>query len=479
MVPWLWVIHHSTVKQAYWFGLLFGAVLFFLTTYWVNGFLTQINPDAPFRNGLLSTGYWLYVAHIPALLAMCTRWLSLTRNINSCVSFPLLGTLLFFFTPTVFPIEFSTSQINFTIALQAINLTGSIGLHWLILLCNSLLYQWLISGNNRQRSTEYQGWLLMTCWFLYGYIQLNSSQSLDTRLRIGLVQPNYPPSIAVAKPEQGYSNEFSPELEISQLLARQGAEIIIWPELRHTGFYQLPAVKNSIQQFLENNDVALWIQDLKENDGKIYNVSLLLENSGIRSEYYKQLRIPFGETLPFSDVPMVGTFLINIFSGFHTPIATQPQHNAFWFKGISMQAFICYEVSNARFINAYLRKKQKRPALLIFQSNNSWFGNSIQPALHRATGILRSVEQGLPGIHVINNGPSTITSPHGEILFTSARDVRRGYLIDVAFTQQPSATFFSRYPHVFISFIMLMTLMYSMKYFRPAGYGSAPTPTDG
>lgn len=465
MVPWLWAIHRGTVKQAYWFSVLLGVALLVMTTYWINGFLMTLNPDATFRNGFLSVCYWLYAAQVPALLAMIIRWLLLNRNISSVMSFPLIGTLLFFLAPTIFPMEFSTSQIHFPIALQAINLTGSIGLHALILLCNSLLYQWFIQRKNRNLAIECTGWLLIIFWFSYGYTQLNSTLPADTRLRVGLVQPNYPPSIAIPKAEQGYSQAFSPELEISQLLARRGAQLIIWPELRHTGFYQSPAVQHSLHQLVKNNNLALWIQDLKQYEGNIYNVSLLLDKSGVSGEYYKQLRIPFGEVLPFSSVPVIGSLLENIFSGFHTPIATQPQQHPFRFNGISMQPFICYETSNAIFINNQLRQQPTRATVLIFQSNNSWFGDSIQPSLHQATGMLRSIEQGLPGIHVINNGPSTVASPRGEMLFSSARDIRRGYLVEISFARQPSATFFSRYPYAFISLVMLITLLISVKYF--------------
>lgn len=463
LVPWLWAIHTGSLQRAYYLGLLFGLVLFALTTYWVRDFLHALNPSAVASNWLLASAYWIYAAQIPALLALGVRWLALHHNANGYIVFPLIGTLLFCYFPSLFPADFSTSQIEFPYALQAINITGTPGLQCVLLLCNCLIYQWCKHIYSQSIYTGYLGWLGVALWFLYGYAMLEREPVKNTRLSIGIVQPNYPPSIQVPDPEPGYSKAFSPELELSQLLAAQGAQLIIWPELRHTGFYDNPSVGASINQFTQTNSSYLWIQDLKEYDGKTANLSVLLHGGKVRGEYYKQVLIPFGETLPFSNRPFIQKAAGFIFSGFYTPISTLPPQGEFLVDGISVQAFICYEATDAFYINRQLQQRQQQgqhPALLLFQSNNSWFGNSIQPQLHRATAVLRSIEQGLPSVHVINNGPSTISLPNGKILFSSTQNVRRGYLSTLSFNAHPSPTFFSRYPYVFIAFMIVCLTTY-------------------
>lgn len=462
LVPWLWAIHTGTAARAYLLGLLFGLCLFATTTYWVQVFLNTLNPNTWIMDWLLAGAYWIYAAHIPALLALCTRWLMLNTTLSHCVSFALIGTLLFFAIPVLFPADFATSQTRFLIALQPISITGALGLHCLILLCNSLLYQWLKPDGNRNLYIEIAGCLVITIWFGYGYLKLRTPSETDAQLSVGLVQPNHPASLKIPEPERGYSRAFSPELELSQLLAAQGAQLIIWPELRYTGFFNNPEVKASIYQFLANKPVHLWIQDLKVEDTEVYNISLLLSGNKIQGEYYKQERIPFGEKLPFNNVPFLNELAMRFFKDFYTPIATDKQRGTFLVNGITAQTFICYESTKPFYINRYLKNHTQRPAFLLFQSNNSWFGNSIQPELHRSTGILRSIEQGLPSLHAVNNGPSTVTSKNGESFFSSSRNIRRGYLVDLSFQHNPSPTFFSRYPFGFISLIALLTLAYGV-----------------
>jgi apolipoprotein N-acyltransferase len=52
--------------------------------------------------------------------------------------------------------------------------------------------------------------------------------------------------------------------------------------------------------------------------------------------------------------------------------------------------------------------------------------------------ILRAVENRLPFVHVMNNGPSVVVLPNGRVLFQSQFREAGGYLVDVPYLRPGS-----------------------------------------
>jgi apolipoprotein N-acyltransferase len=79
-------------------------------------------------------------------------------------------------------------------------------------------------------------------------------------------------------------------------------------------------------------------------------------------------------------------------------------------------------------------------------SNNAWFGDSSMPRQHLGASVLRAVENRMPVIHVMNNGPSAVISGRGQYLFRSGYGERVGYLVDVPVPERRLATFYQVVP---------------------------------
>src|SRR5699024_5726599 len=80
-----------------------------------------------------------------------------------------------------------------------------------------------------------------------------------------------------------------------------------------------------------------------------------------------------------------------------------------------------------------------------------WFGESTQPLQHANMSILRSVENRVPMVHLINNGPSVATAPNGRVLARSSPFNQDELLVRMPFDPATGGSFFSRYPHLFLN----------------------------
>lgn len=474
LVPFLWALQRTSVAGAYGFGLLFGFILFLGITYWIAPFFSKIN-DWPLIAAFFLVGlYWFFCAQIFALLAMLLRLLQPRWVGAQWWALPVLGTVAFHQFPWVFAGDLSLTQSQFLLALQGLDITGALGLHFLILLHNGLVFSALCSpSRSRQdRLGRVIAWSLIACWFIYGVWSLQVWRAVEQSapiVNVGLVQLNEPPSVALPETEPGYTRAQSPALALSKLLAEGGAELIVWPEMRYVGF-EHPHVRAALQDFVDREQVALLIQGLLPESveateplrTEIYNSSVLLTPSGPELQVYRKGRlIPFGEHLPLPQHWWVSQTLLNkLFDGFFTPLSPGIENRAMSWQGPLFQPLICYETAHPDYVRQLFSAQDPAPQWLVVQTNDGWFGPSLQPRLHAVTGQFRGVELRRPVVHLINNGPSVYSGASGDRLFQSAADTRAAYLIEVRVPELASATWYSKYPLGFIGLVYgLMALL--------------------
>jgi apolipoprotein N-acyltransferase len=98
--------------------------------------------------------------------------------------------------------------------------------------------------------------------------------------------------------------------------------------------------------------------------------------------------------------------------------------------------------------------------VLLFISQDNWFGETTQPFQHRAMSVVRAVENRVPMIHLINNGPSVVTAPNGRTLVSTQAFSRAEVIADLRFSPASGGSLYSRYPHVFerLMFVALVLL---------------------
>ena len=202
-------------------------------------------------------------------------------------------------------------------------------------------------------------------------------------------------------------------------------DLIVWPETSY------PLLLSSIKMKENKNAIPIVIRTVaskmqsevffggydrvsnKINRGykSEYNSAFLVSKEGsFKNVYHKHRLIPFGEGLPFGPLnPFLSRYIKNISffaEGKNFPL----------FKTSNQSSFIsaiCYEILFSSFIRKYLNKVQDNPHFLINLTNDSWYGDTIEPFQHLFLSHWRAIEFNLPIIRMTNTGISSILLPDG------------------------------------------------------------------
>ncbi|WP_290577090.1 apolipoprotein N-acyltransferase [Ketobacter sp.] len=452
-VPWLWVCRQQSLWQRYGLGLAFGLGCYVTATYWVVDFLMLFKQYGGLRAVLWSALFWLYSAHLPALLAVALGWFEQRQGLsnqalsNQAVSnalrcelmvFPLLVVLLYAHFPMLFPSQLGESQSRFLLALQGVDRFGVYGLDAIIALVNMLLLRALLMGRSGYRAaSNWLGLMVVLAWFGYGALALPHWQqqvALWPRLAVGLVQPNEPPSVVPPPPYAGYSRAYPPAMEMSGRLVAAGAELVIWPESAYKGYFDEPAVATAFRSEVQALGIHLMLQDIERSADVQFNTLTLVNAAGVeRGRYRKMKRVAFGEYVPLvSDVPWLRQRVEEFFGAFLNEIAAGSQRVQFQMGQLTLVPLICYETLFPQFVADSLAAVDT-PAVLVAVSSNAWFGATRQPFQHVGSAVLRAVENRVSMLHVVNNGPSTAVTPDGRVLLQTDFRQAGGYRVDLPY----------------------------------------------
>ncbi len=101
--------------------------------------------------------------------------------------------------------------------------------------------------------------------------------------------------------------------------------------------------------------------------------------------------------------------------------------------------------------------------VLVTVSNDSWFSHSRLPFQHMAISVLRAVENRLPLVHLINNGPSVVVSSDGVILLSSHAQQSAAYWIDVPISVAVEASFYQRFGQWLLPLLLILLLGFAGK----------------
>jgi apolipoprotein N-acyltransferase len=254
-------------------------------------------------------------------------------------------------------------------------------------------------------------------------------------LKVRVVQGNIGNYIKLES-ENGNIKTVSDVLMRYQELSFKGEskiDFLVWPETAYPNLFpsknfsaqgeSLPDFFNTILDRLQADlffggyDIAE-TQSGQKNFESDYNAGFLLrhnsEQNKLSNWYHKMKLIPFGESLPF------GRFN-NYLSNYITNISYFKSGERYVLfetkKGATFVASICYEILNPDFTRNYINTvnelTQKHPHFIVNLTNDSWYGDSIEPHQHLYLSHWRSVELNLPIIRSTNTGFTTVLYPDG------------------------------------------------------------------
>ena len=460
--------------QAYGFGLLTGFFTFIFGTFWMAEFI-QLYKGYSFVNSVsLASLYWFYCAQQFAIIAVLTHGLSCNgRRANAVLwVFPTTLALVLALFPAPFPWQVGIGQSEFLVAIQATDIAGVSGLDFILGIVAVLIAQALTGQIFFQRSAL-AAYALVAAWFIYGVVSLaywDSDIAQWDTLKVGLVQPDEPPSIETPGPQPGFSLGYPIEMDLTEQLVTAGADLVIWPELRNKQYFSQPFVRTAYQRQMKNLKTPLLLQspEQEESGGRsfTFNTAVLIDANGRQSGAYRKIkRIALAEYLPlFEHSETVKGWARQYLGQFFGDYSAGPEPKSFVIGKAGIEPFICYEVMFPHFVAA--SNNATRADIFVAQSNNGWFGDTRVPYPHMSGSVLRSVENRRPMVHAMNNGLGGVSLPSGRILLRTDHRKVAGYLIEVPYSKTGGATFYSRFPYWFISLLGLGLLLMLVRALR-------------
>ena len=469
-VPLLIAIDQSSLKKSYCFGLLFGLAFFASGTYWIVDFIMLSKAYGRALSMVLALVFWLYCAQLTAFLMVVFNGIKQRAPVHEFILFPLVVVTFFSAFPMLFSVQLGESQSRFLSGIQATEFVGVYGLDAMIALSNIILFRALFLSLDASRKRSNWSWLLgvlsLFLWFVYGMFSTwnweHKVQGWET-IRIGLVQPNEPPSLEKLPIYPGYSRAYPPEMAMTERLASVGAQLVVWPEARYKAYFDEPKVSAAYGDAIAALNTNLLFQDIERTRdpyrGTInqqYNTAGMLNSEGLLiGSYQKMKRVAFGEYVPLvNGIPVLKAWVEGFFGKFLNEMDKGGSRQFFELDELNVIPLICYETMFSQFVAESVGdaiSKRRVGGILVGLSSNGWFGTTVQPYQHVSYSVLRAVENRLPLVHALNNGPSVVALPNGRIIFMSDYHQAGGYLVDVPYSKESKGSFFSRHPHLFIN----------------------------
>ncbi len=206
-------------------------------------------------------------------------------------------------------------------------------------------------------------------------------------------------------------------LKTSAAVAQKDS-LVIWPESTITEF--IPATTSDATQvqilpFLNNGSAFLVGGLTYLSKQEYFNSSLLIRPDGtVDTPYHKMILMPFGEYTPFAKwLPWLEE--INSTAGQFTA-GSAPRVLSFKLstgKEAKLAPLICYE----DVVPLLAREATARGAqVLINQTNDAWFGNTVAPYQHHMIASFRAIENRRFLLRSTNTGVTAVVDPLGRTL---------------------------------------------------------------
>jgi len=194
--------------------------------------------------------------------------------------------------------------------------------------------------------------------------------------------------------------------------------LVVWPESTITEFIPAStrdATSSKLLPFFNNGSAFLVGALTYSSRTEYHNSSLLIRPDGSVAEpYNKMILMPFGEYTPFASlIPWLAE--INATAGQFTAgsgpaVLSFPLSDG---RQAKLSPLICYE----DIVPELAREATRRGAeVLVNQTNDAWFGDSIAPYQHHMIAAFRAIENRRYLLRSTNTGLTAVVDPLGRTL---------------------------------------------------------------
>lgn len=312
----------------------------------------------------------------------------------------------------IFPWDFGHTQLGFMQLAQLAGVTGVTGITWVMM--------WVVETLCARRTvTLLARTLSLTSLVIalgYGmWIEESLQKSSPPTLQTVLIQGNV--SLQRKHDMSYFTVNREQYLKTSQLVATRDT-LIVWPESTITDFIPASishASEVSVLPHLGDGSAFLVGGLTYRSKREYYNSSILIRPDGSVAEpYNKIILMPFGEYTPFASIfPWLAE--INATAGQFTPgsgpaVLSFPLSDG---RQARLSPLICYE----DIVPELAREATRRGAqLLVNQTNDAWFGDTIAPYQHHMIAAFRAIENRRYLLRSTNTGLTAVVDPLGRTL---------------------------------------------------------------
>jgi len=447
LIPLLFVIYKSNLKQTFTFSLICGIGFFAGVTYWMTVLPVKFT----------------WILFVPLLSVIFLVYGTAIYYIYKKINQPYIR---MFLIPAVWiMVEFLRSQTllaftigilgytqhNFLPLMQITRFTGIYGVSFIVILFNTAIFETIIfSIKNRKAIFKYLiiSISVLLIFVIYGIVSVNNNLNRVIKnkgygeIKLAVVQPN----VLFGQKYSRKGIEVIPEPYSNYSYFKEGTELAVFPESMLWGLMdESKDFKKWVKEILKKEDMYLLIgQYSHDEEFKEYYNSAFLYNSNLEvaGRYDEIHPVPFSQYMPYPKVLGFLKFLdfsiVNLIPGNDWSPIEYPG------KG-KLAINICYEST----LPSIARNIRNNGAEAIFVlSDNSSLDGSIAPWNHLIFSKVRAIENGCYMVHCANTGISAIISPDGEMVVRSdlmSKTVLYGsiYLI-------PEKTFYSRFGDLLI-----------------------------
>jgi apolipoprotein N-acyltransferase len=433
LVFWLLALEWVRMCDASaWIGWLLMALVFSL---WWPGFLAL-------------TRFALFRLQLPLLLVAPIIWVG--------------GEFLRAYILSGFPWYYlAHSQFRHVYLIQVADLTGSLGISFLIAVFNALVVDLLSlpllrvtkSGTRlvrRQHIRLCVVTILLGTTFCYGAFRVSNAKFRDGP-KLALLQSN------IAQKEKAEGNPTKIMSHFTALVERAVAhgetpDLIVWPETAFPlGYIAIDSsvdnatLERHVRSMPDEIPVEAWVKRKTETENWLhhwvdtikvpmlvgttfydhqpgslekYNSAILVSPALSTIRYYHKMHlVPFGEYVPFLGtmpwladlIPYPGGRVPTLSFGRQPLLIPLNEH--------LLAVTICFEDTIPQVIARFFREAaaDRQPDVLINLTNDGWFHDSAELDMHLAIGVFRAVEHRVPLARAVNTGLSALVDGNGEI----------------------------------------------------------------
>ena len=424
LVPVLWAIRDQRPGRAFLIGWLAGIVMNIGGFYWA---IQMFREFAGLAWPLAVLGLLLLAAANGFLVA---AWAWATRRIIRDTGWsvawvsPVVWTALEKFWPELFPNYLGASQYKLPLVTQVADLTGVLGVTFILVYFNSTLFAVLEQWFQNRRSAIRQLLVLaavMAAVLIYGQVRISAvdrQAAAAEHLTIGLIQTNRGAGDKRHDPE----SLLREHQEMSRsLVASQPLDLIVWPE--SVLGVRLTSREGSLptEMLGDTHTPTLFGAVLQLREDRLappYGSALLADGAGrILGIYDKMVLVPFGEYIPFGETFPALYSLLPVPGRFQPGQSREPLP----FGKYLLSVNICYEDIFPGHVRSLMRGRPDRriPDVMFNLTNDSWYGKTTEPTEHLALASFRSIEHRRSLVRSTNTGISAFVDPVGRIVTRS------------------------------------------------------------